>query len=614
MTERRALAFACAALAVAWVLYAALAIKDFSGPLVGPKDTNYFEYLGYHLLAHYKYGLPPDLGFQTDDVGYYQGTSIAYLSWCAERDLLCMLSLKAFGAGPWIQIYCAASPGIGAFGTLFLLRRDFGVARAALCAFAGSFMAFYAFYKFPYHLNMAALHWGTVSIVCDFLITRRIVRTQPIEAWLLLVRAALMLLVVGLDLGYVAGYPLTVFTVSLVFWVCYWAATARRRGISWRAYFPRAPLADLKRTPLVTALSLAGIAVGGLVYVPFAFAVVKGASIYKFTDAGGNFWAQWLRMLIPFLPGVSPSSPWVRAIFGEAEGLGEYSVGWCLIAFAALGVRSARKKRELTLLAPLLVSFVLCFAFHPRRFPTLHLFPWFFFNRVAGRATIFFPIMLALMALHAEAAAVKASVAAADKPRLKGRIKPVIYILLGLGALESVTAYTRVNDYAPAHLAPDAGAYFNTVKRAKGEALLEFPFCMAGANAAQTRVELCPYWGKMAAAYAYRRFHQKKVMSFYLSRMHASQVTPERAELASLFLPDTPDAHDAAVQTRCWNDAEWSLFERTYHAHDFAGIQIYTERLPPACVLQFHARYGEPTATTVLPGPGRVEFFPRARE
>ncbi len=593
MSPRRALVVACTLLALCWAAYAALVIKDFSGPLVGPRDTSYFEYLGYHLSWHYKPGLPPDLGFVTDEVGYWQGTSIAYLSWCAERDLLCAALLQAFGAGPWIQIYCALSPGIGAFGTLLMLRKELGIARATLVAFAGTFMAFYAAYKFPYHLNMSALHWGTLSIVCDYLITRRVMRDQAIPAQLLLLRAALMVLLIGIDVGYVAGYALTFFSVCVAFWFGRWVFSARRRGVRFFAYFPSHPLRDLRATPRLTALYTAAFLWGLLVYVPFAFALVRGATVYKFPDAGGNFWASWFRILIPFLPGANPGSGWVHSIFGDAEGVAEYSVGWALLAFAAFGLRTAWQRRELFLVGPLVVTFVLCFAFHPTRMPTLHLFPWFFFNRVSGRATIFFPLMLAL-------------VAASWDP---GRQKSALYMLFGLGALETVTAYTMVNDYRPVRLMPDAVAYFEAVRGQKGEALLEWPFCIAGANGVGT-TELCPYYGLMATAYSNRRFHRKKVMSFYLSRVHPSQVEPRR-ELAILFSPDAPDPHDAKRETRCFDDMKWALFDRTFREHDFGAIQLHTDMLPAECVEQFHARYGKPVATGTLPVVGRVELIPR---
>ena len=592
--ERRRLFIACSSLTLAWALYVASTIKDFSGPLVGPRDTNYFEYLGYHVLWHYKPGLPPDLGFQTDEVGYYQGTSIAYLSWCAERDLLCAFLLKVFGRGPWIQLYCAISPGIGAFGTLFLLRKEHGLPRATLVAFAGCFMAFYASYKFPYHLNMAALHWGTLCIVCDYLITRYVTRDEAIPAWLLLLRAALMVLLIGLDVGYVAGYPLTFFTISAAFWVLRWVFSARKRGIRFSAYFPKHPIQDLKRTPFFTAACIFGFLWGLLLYVPFAFALVRGASVYKFPDAGGNFWASWFRLLIPFLPGANPGSHWVTWIFGDAEGVAEYSVGWTLLAFAALGIRSAKQRRQIPMLVPTIITFVVCFAFHPKSFPTLHVFPWFMFNRVAGRATIYFPLFLSLAGI------------AFDPTR---RQKRAVYMLFGLGIVETATAFTMVNDYQPAHLSPAADHYFDVVRASRGEALLEWPFCIAGANGVGTK-ELCPYYGVMATAYAHRRFHGKKVMSFYLSRLHPSQVEP-RADLETLFSPDNPDPHDARKETRCFDDAQWLKFDALYRGHDFSGIQLYTDRLPEACVALFHSRYGAPAASAELPGPGHVEFLQR---
>ncbi len=593
MTEKRRLAIASGALALATVLYALLVVKDFSGPLIGTDDTPLYEYLGYHLRDHYRFGLPPDLGLLTNDVGYWHGTSAAYLPWCAERDLGAAALLRAFGPGPWLQLYAAASPAIGAFGTLFLLRREVGVTRAALVAFAGNFMAFYAAYKFPYHVNIACLHWCVLSIVCDFVITRRILEDRPIDALLLLVRAALMTLLIGLDLPYVAGYPLTFFTVSLAFWIGRWVFVARRCGVNLRSYFPKAPLADLAKTPILTALAAAGFLFGAIVYVPFAFAIVRGSRVYSFDDAGGNFWASWPRLLLPFLPGANPSSGWVTGIFGDVEGVAEYCVGWALLGFAALGVHAAARRRAWLTVGPLLVTFLLCYAFHPKRFPTLHLFPWFFFNRVAGRSTVVFPLLLALMALQWEP-----------------RGKRVLYILFGLALAETATAYTLVNHYTPMHFDAQVRAYFAAVRGSDGEAILEWPFCVAGGNGVGTS-ELCPYYGVQSTAFTNRRFFDKKVVSFYFSRLHPSQVTP-RAELAALFNPDDPDVHKARRETRCFDDGQWALFDRTYHQHDFGGIQLYVDRLPASCVEQFHARYGAPAASAIMPGLGRVELLRRA--
>jgi len=594
--DKRGLLLACALLAIAWALYAKLAVKDFSGPLVGPRDTAYFEYLSYHLRAHYTFGIPPQMGFQTDEVGYWQGTSIAYLSWCAERDLFSMTMLRAFGIGPWLQIYCALSPGIGAFGTLFLLRKELGITRATLIAFAGSFMAFYASYKFPYHLNMSALHWGTISIAADYLIGRRVVRDKPIEAWLLLLRAALMVLTVGLDVGYVAGYPLTFFTVFVLFWLLRWAFVARKKGVRFRDYFPRTPLSDLKKTPLVTGLALLGLAIGLVFYVPFDLALVKGATVYQFPDAGGNFWASWPRMLLPFLPGANPSSPWVFGIFGDAEGVAEYSVGWALLAFFCIGIFHARRRKEPRLRPAARDRILALLRFPSRQAPHVaSLSVVLLQSRVGARDGL----------LPARVRAVR------RRDRHGANQEGCAYILFALGAVETVTAYTLVNDYTPARLGPDAWAYWDAVKKTPGEALLEWPFCVAGANGVGT-TELCPYYGVMATAYSHRRFHEKKVMSFYLSRLHPSQVAP-RYELAKLFSPDKPDPHDARMETRCFDDERWALFDRVYREHDFGAIQLYTDRLPAECVKQFHERYGEPVASANLPGPGHVELLPKKR-
>lgn len=580
-----------AALALATLAYGLGVIRDASGPLVARGDASYFELLGAHLAAHYRFGLPPEMGFVTDDVGFPGGTSIVYLSWCAERDLLHMVLLRAFGPGPWLQLYLALSPTVAALGIWALLRREIGRPRAALVAWIGAFMCFYASFKYPYHLNMAALHWASMSMVVDWLFVRRVLAGERISGRLVLARVALLGAVVGLDIGYVAGYALTSFTVTSVYLAAWLAFVGRRRGIGWSALAPRELGTELRAHPFVFAFWGALLAVALVFYVPFDLAIVLGARVYRFDGAGGSFWASQLRLLLPFLPGANPGSAWVRAIFGDDDGTGEFSTGWALLAFFALGVVAARRRGRLAFVAPLLVTFALCFAFHPSRVRTLHVFPWFFFNRVAGRSTIFFPLWFALVGLEWLGSA---------SLRLRRALAVV-------GAIETVTAWTLVHDYRPARYTVEMARYFEAVRAAPGEGLLEWPFCVAGANGVGT-AELCPYYTLVSTSYAYRRFHGKKVFGFYLSRLHASQVAP-RARWAALFSPDDPDPHRAKRETRCFDEARFRAFDELVASGRFRAIQLDVDLLPPGCAASFHERYGAPVARASLPGPGAVELL-----
>ena len=75
--------------------------------------------------------------------------------------------LRLAGPGPWIQTYVTLGATLGAVGVTAILRPQYGILRAALVGYAGSFMAFYAWYKYPYHVNMVAIHWVVMSIAAD---------------------------------------------------------------------------------------------------------------------------------------------------------------------------------------------------------------------------------------------------------------------------------------------------------------------------------------------------------------------------------------------------------------------------------------------------------------
>lgn len=65
----------------------------------------------------------------------------------------------------------------------------------------------------------------------------------------------------------------------------------------------------------------------------------------------------------------------------------------------------------------------------------------------------------------------------------------------------------------------------NFVKQQPGEAVLDWPFCVAGGNGLGLD-NLCPYVFKNGAAFALRRFHEKKVVGQSFSRLHPSQLQP----------------------------------------------------------------------------------------
>lgn len=601
--ERRDWLIAGALLALGTFCYAFFVVQDYSGPLIGPEDydnqfrgdANYYEFLGYYVHDHWHFGLDP-ISFFTKDVGYPYGTHIGMLSWCPERDLFSAALLGLFGVGPWVQLHCTLGAAVGAVGVALVLRPQLGILRASLVGYAGSFMAFYAWYKYPYHVNMVPIHWVIISIAADAVTIRLIAEGKRMSAPFVIFRAAFIALSMGLDLGYIAGFSLMSLTVTVL---CAWGELGKRdRRIlgRFRLAFPEDFFGELRarENRLATLGATALLLYGVLFILPLAAAVFRDTRTYPMTDTGGNFWASWFHALFPYFPGTHPNSALVHKLFGKDEGTGEYTPGYTLLLACIVGVVLAHRRNLSPRIKPLLITALLVFAYHPRWCKTLGVFPWFAYFRVAGRGTVVLPILLALIGGAME-----------DWPKLAKRA------LVVLGAIEVVVATAMVSDYRPYVLSAQQKEYFSTVKAAKGEALLEWPFCIASANVIITH-ELCPYYHISATAYAYRRFDQKARVSIYLSRVGKHQFENWLEDgWEGMFMPDDPARDNPTKELRCFDDEQWARFDRLYQGHDFAGLQIYPDRLPAECVEQFHARYGLPKITSKLPRVGPVEFIPR---
>ena len=124
-----------------------------------------------------------------------------------------------------------------ALGLYFLLRREHSPPRAVFAGLAVAFCNYSPIAKFPGHANLCALHWSLLGVATDYVITRRVWRGETPSARLLLLRAALLFLTLGLDIGYVAGLSLSSFVLTAG-----WLAVLlwRRREGPWQGFANRA--------------------------------------------------------------------------------------------------------------------------------------------------------------------------------------------------------------------------------------------------------------------------------------------------------------------------------------------------------------------------------------
>jgi hypothetical protein len=587
-------------------------IKNFSTPLtgwtgIGPWGINNInfdyvdtqEYPGFYFAKNLKFNPFPQLNLINNQSFYPYGTNSVYQPWVVEKDIFYAILYWFFGIGPWLQVYYLLSVMITAVGTFSLLLGDYGFAKASGAGFIVSFCNFYAIHKYPHHFNLAIVHWTILGIITDFLIVKRVGLRQHVSLKLLLVRGCLLLLSIGQELGYIAGFTLMSFTVSILFIavvVCYRYLRGEFRLIELGVKKVEAYKNDFVATRK-TCLALISISIiPTFLYLPLVIQIVREAKKFEFSSSGIDWWVNPLRLLIPFFPMINPEKNFDKIFLDVPEALGDGSPGWFLLIVGTIGLWQARRK--IIIFIPLLIIFVLCLLYAPNLwlFPTLKIFPWFAFNRVSGRSTVIYPVILCILALHINF----------DWLSLRKR-QLLSGLLVLLACVEFYTAYSFKKDYQPYVLDKNFFAYMDYVKKQPGEAVLDWPFCALGGNGPA----ICTYYRNNSGIFALRRFHEKKVMGQYYGRLHPSLIEPYfQAGWDKLFIPDITKTR----QARCFREGEWSFFTEFYKLNDFAGINLYVDRLPEGCAKEFHKRFGYPTKETFLPDVGRIQFIQKTPE
>ena len=591
--------WAIAGIAVALAAYVGIVVRDFSGPIGDHVESFLYEYLSYYVSKNLSFTPLPHLNLENDQAFYPFGTNVALQSFCVERDLLFTLLSRLFGRGPWLQLYYVAGLVVATYGTWALLRKEHGETKAALVAIGANLLNFYGAQKYPYHFNMACVHWATLSIVTDFVITSRIATKKRVSLSLIGLRALLVILAFGLELGHVVGYGLTSLLATCVFTAVMLIRRRRDPEGTDLARF-RAGLGEELRTrrPQLFALG-AAIVVFTVLYGSIVGQIVAASRKYDFSGVAlGVWWSHPIRFLIPYTPWLHPSQqPRFLSIWGDqAEvGIGSGGAGWLLAALAALGVWKGKPRLRFV---PLLV---VLFAYVVSRpgFDLVRWMPWFAFTRVFSRATVVYSTILSLLALGITF----------EGMSLAAR-RATLAVLSAIGLLELVT-FGQIKMSHPAFAFDDRfQAHMKKIEALPGEAVLDFPFCILGGNG--DLHYLCPYMEKLKSVYALQRFHHKKVIGQYLGRIHPSQTQPFADQgWPKMWDPDDPNPVEADVQVRCLNDEEWKFFTAFFQKNDFAGIQLAVDRLPPGCPEKFYARFGQPMGEVTIPRAGRLAFIPR---
>jgi hypothetical protein len=584
------------------VVSALVMLRHFE-PLAGPGDTQVFEYTGYYVARNLKLGYLPTLSLENNQVFYPYGTNSVFQPWGFERDCFYAVLQSFISPGPWLAIYYVFSIVVTGVGGYAVARRDLGRVRALLVSCVPALLNFNALAGYPFQYGYTIVHWTVLGIVVDFLIVRRVLQRQLVGIRLVLGRCLLLVLALGQDLTYGAGFALLSAVVSCAFVSLVYVARASgswspsRRDSMSRSFFKAEKLRPLGLW-LPELLLVLGTVGAAWLYVPLVVQIVRASNTYDLGGVpSGVWWVNPFRLLLPFLPSFHPMTPGARGLFNDmrVSDAPEGSPGLFLVIIAVMGLWQARRVWQS--FAPLGIFLGLCLLYHPK-FRTLNLFPWFEFFRVGGRSTTFYPVVFALFAtgVHWERFA-------------SGHYRGGLAVLVGLCGVEAYTAYSAVLRLPDWRMDSSARNYMAQLKRQPGEAVLDWPFCAMGGNG--VGAELCPGEPRMLGVFSFRRFHEKKVMGQYFGRLHPDQTKPYIAagwdRLLAKMDPSTPPVD----RSSCLAPAEWRFFTEFFRLNDFAGINLWIDELPKLCVDEFHARFGNPTALAYFPGIGRVEYLPK---
>ncbi|MBA4850144.1 hypothetical protein [Emticicia sp. BO119] len=581
------------------VIYGFFFIRNFSLPLTGGGDIDEWEYVGFYLAENLHFDIFPQVALQQNQTFYPFGTTQAFSDWSLESNYWFAFFYKIFGHGAWLNYYYVLSLIISFLGSYILLKKEFGQNKAFFAGFVVTFFNFYALNKYPHHFNHSTIHWTILSIFSDFILTKRFILREVVSIKWVFLKAFLLIATLGMNLGYICGFALTSFVLSLAVvttviinryfkkeyqlldYVRLWRNESK--GKFWQNIV-------LAMAPLILLYF----------YLPVVLQIYQESQSLHFNNGQSpHLWSHPLRILFPYMPFFNASeNPLTNILKDMPEGLGSGSPGWFCLGLGITGYFYNRKKYWLVFL-PLVILLVISTFYHPNKVPTLKIFPWGTFNRVPSRFTSVLPVIFCCFILPLEWNRIKMH-------------KILIGLLILFLLIEGTVVYRFLYSKETYRIDKSFFNYMSLVESQKGEAVLDFPFCIVGGDGTGLKENLCPIFDKTCNVYALRRFHHKKVVGGYYSHIHLSAIKGfVDTGLGALAEADSKDWRNASRIVNEFSDEQLEYFIKYFQFNDFAGINLCVDLIPEKMYKQIVKSIGTPIQTTVFPGAGKVVFIPK---
>lgn len=587
------------------VLFCSIDIKNFSEPLTenSGTDVEQWENMSYYVAEHISFKPYPQLQLTNNDYFYPYGSTHVFQGWFLEGNYFYAFFYKLFGNGPWLNYYYAFSVLFAALSIFFLVGYFWNYQRATLVALLVTYLNFHAINRYPHHFAYCIIHWTTISIFLDFIVLRKFIHKEFISLRLVLFKIMIMTLALGLDLSYILGFALSSFFFSGIYILILCVNKANQ------TYVTKTFKTWIETTKLRFGLNsiMIGTTLLALwLYVPIILQVFKTIKSFHFDNpfAGGHAWSFPLRLVFPYFPFFNATfNPLQESFHDMPEGMGAMSPGLFCLSIGLLGFIYS-KKIDKRIMIPFGIFTFLSVLNHPIHIQTLQWLPWCMLYRIPSRFTMLIPIFCSFMFLMGDY----------EKINLL-KLKIIIAFIGVIGLLEIYTVFKVRYDRPAYHYAASFKPYMKFVSQQKGEAVLDWPFCVVGGNGIGNEEGLCPIYNKSSSVHTFKRFHHKKVMGHYYGRLHPSLIKPfVDAGWGKLPVADTKVWNLSTRIVNQFTPQQWEFFTEFFKSNDFAGINLYIDLIPKSEQAEFYRRFGKPVHQTIVPIAGNVVFIPKPKQ
>ena len=584
------------------ILYGIFFIRNFSMPLSGGGDIDEWEYVGYYLAEYISFDPFPSLVLNHNQTFYPFGTTQVFSDWSLESNYWFAFFYHNFGHGAWLNYYYVLSLIISFLGSYLILKKEFGQNKAFFAGFVVTFCNFYAINKYPDHFNHSTIHWTILSIFTDFILVKRIIFREIISLKWVFLKAFILIATLGMNLGYICGFALNSFVISVFVVIVILFVRIFQKENQLLLYF-KSWFSELKQAPFYYLLLGLPSLLLLYFYLPLVFQIFFEAKTFHLDEGTApHFWSHPLRLFLPYFPNFSAlQNPYTYLLKDMPEGLGSYSPGWFCLGLGVLGFFRNRKQYWLVFL-PLIILFTISILYHPNKIPTLKIFPWGAYNRVTSRFTSILPVIFCCFMLPLNFK--------------KLPYKNIIFIFFTtILILEVSVVYIYKFSKQPYSFEKNFFNYMENINRQKGEAVMDFPFCIVGGDGTGLKENLCPVFKKTCNVYALSRFHHKKVIGGYYSHVHEATVNGfVKAGIGNWATPDINSWETATKVINSFSEKQLEHFIKYFQYNDFVGINICTDIIADKMYQQIIGKIGKPTDETMFPGAGKVVFIPKPKE